>query len=66
MMKPNLSKIGKWAKNNKIGIVGLLGLITAEIGFLIQGFNDGVERGANFGVCYVLNKAKDLDIEITG
>lgn len=55
MMKPNLSKIGKWAKNNKGGIIGLLGLIVAEIGFMSQGFNDGVER-----VDYVLNKAKSM------
>ena len=61
MKKPNLSKIGKWAKNNKVGIVGLLGLITAEIGFLSQGFKDGKDNGVNLGVDYVLNKAKDLD-----
>ena len=64
MKKLNLSKIGKLAKNNKAGIVGLLGLITSEIGFLCQGFNDGVERGAihgaNYGVDYVLNKAKSM------
>lgn len=64
MMKPNLSKIGKWAKNNKGGIIGLLGLIVTEIGFMSQGFNDGVERGAihgaNYGVDYVLNKAKSM------
>ena len=61
MMKPNLSKIGKWAKNNKGCIVGLLGLIVAEIGFLSQGFNDGVESGANHGADYVLGKAKSMD-----
>ena len=61
MKKLNLSKIGKWAKNNKAGIVGLIGLVITEIGFLCQGFNDGVERGANLGVDYVLNKTKDLD-----
>ena len=61
MKKPNLSKIGKWAKNNKACIVGLLGLITAEIGFLSQGFKDGQDNGVNLGVDYVLNKAKDLD-----
>ena len=61
MMKPNLSKIGKWAKNNKGGIIGLLGLIAAEIGFMSQGFNEGVEHGAIHGANYALNKAKDLD-----
>ena len=61
MKKLNLSKIGKWVKNNKVGIVGLLGLITAEIGFLSQGFKDGKDNGVNLGVDYVLNKAKDLD-----
>lgn len=47
-------------KNNKGGIIGLLGLIVAEIGFMSQGFNDGVERGAIYGVDYVLNKAKSM------
>lgn len=61
MMKPNLSKIGKLVKNNKGGIVGLLGLVVVEIGFMSQGFNDGVEHGTNYGADYVLTKAKDLD-----
>ena len=61
MKKPNLSKIGKWAKNNKGAIVGVLGLLVAEIGFMSQGFNDGVESGTGLGADYVLTKAKDLD-----
>ena len=61
MKKPNLSKIGKWAKNNKGGIIGVLGLLVAEIGFMSQGFNDGVESGVNHGADYVLNKAKSTD-----
>ena len=61
MKKPNLSNIGKWVKNNKGGIIGLLGLLVAEIGFMSQGFNDGVESGANHGADYVLNKAKSMD-----
>ena len=61
MKKPNLSKIGKWAKNNKGGIIGVLGLLVAEIGFMSQGFKDGKNDGAIWGADYVLTKAKDLD-----
>ena len=60
-MKPNLSKIGKWAKNNKGGIIGLLGLVVVEIGFMSQGYNDGIKRGANHGADYVLGTAKSMD-----
>ena len=61
MNKPNLSKIGKWVKNNKGCIVGLLGLVVAEISFMSQGFDDGVKCGANHGADYVLGKAKSMD-----
>ena len=60
MMKPNLSKIGKLVKNNKGGIVGLLGLVVVEIGFMSQGYNDGIKRGADYGADYVLEKAKSM------
>ena len=61
MKKPNLSKIGKWAKNNKGVIVGFIGVVITEIGFVSQGFNDGIECGANHGADYVLKKAKSMD-----
>ena len=63
MKKPNLSKIGKWAKNNKGGIIGLLGLLVAEIGFMSQGFNDGYHDGAEDGSNYVYNKVEKIDPE---
>ena len=61
MKKPNLSKIGKWVKNNKGGIIGLLGLVAAEIGFMNQGFKEGTECGNNRGADYVLGKAKSMN-----
>ena len=61
MKKPNLSKIGNWAKGHKGLILGIAGMIAAEIGFLSQGIYDGVEKGANSGADYVLKKAKEID-----
>ena len=60
MMKPNLSKIGKLVKNNKGVIVGSLGFLVVEIGFMSQGYNDGIKRGADYGADYVLEKAKSM------
>ena len=37
MKKPNLSKIGKWMKDNKYFIIGTIGVFVAEAGYLSQG-----------------------------
>ena len=61
MKKPNLSQIRKWAKDHKGIVIGMTGIIAAEIGFLFQGINDGVEKGANAGADYVLKHVKEID-----
>lgn len=63
MKKLNLSKIGKWVKNNKAGIVGIIGLAMAEIGFMRQGFKDGAEAGAEAGANYMYDKVEKIDPE---
>ena len=61
MMKPNLSKIGKWMKDNKCFIIGAIGVFVAEAGFLSQGVKDGYRAGAEDGADYVLRKTKSMD-----
>ena len=63
MKKLNLSKIGEFVKSNKAGIVGIIGLAIAEIGFMKQGFNDGYHEGAEDGSNYVYNKVEKIDPE---
>ena len=46
MKKPNLSKIGKWMKDNKCFIIGTIGVFVAEAGFLAQGVKEGYQAGA--------------------
>ena len=58
MMKPNLSKIGKWMKDNKCFIIGAIGVFIAEAGFITQGVNDGYRAGAEDGANYVYNKVE--------
>ena len=48
-MKPNLSKIGKWMKDNKCFIIGTIGVFVAEAGFLTQGVKEGYHAGAKKG-----------------
>ena len=56
MMKPNLSKIGKWMKDNKCFIIGTIGVFVAEAGFLTQGVKAGYHDGAEDGANYVYDK----------
>ena len=56
MKKPNLSKIGKWMKDNKCFIIGTIGVFVAEAGFLTQGVKEGYHAGAEDGANYVYDK----------
>ena len=62
-MKPNLSKIGKWMKDNKCFIIGTIGVFVAEAGFLTQGVDKGYHAGAKDGANYVYDKVEKIDPE---
>ena len=63
MKKPNLSKIGKWMKDNNGFIIGMIGLFVAEAGFLTQGVKEGYHSGAEDGANYVYDKVEKIDPE---
>ena len=63
MMKPNLSKIGKWIKDNRCFIIGTIGVFVAEAGFLSQGVKEGYHAGAEDGANYVYDKVEKIDPE---
>ena len=63
MKKPNLSKIGKWMKDNKCIIIGTIGVFVAEAGFLTQGVKEGYHAGAEDGANYVYDKVVKIDPE---
>ena len=63
MKKPNLSKIGKWMKDNKCFIIGTIGVFVAEAGFLSQGAKEGYHAGAEDGANYVYDKVEKIDPE---
>ena len=63
MKKPNLSKIGKWMKDNKCFIIGTIGVFVAEAGFLAQGAIEGHHDGTKYGANYVYDKVEKIDPE---
>ena len=63
MKKPNLSKIGKWMKDNKFFIIGAIGMLVSEAGFLTQGVKEGYYDGAADGANYVYDKVEKIDPE---
>ena len=58
MKKPNLSKIGKWMKDNKCFIIGTIGVFVAEAGFLTQGVKEGYNAGRIDGANYIYGKVE--------
>ena len=64
MMKPNLSKIGKWMKDHNGLIIGTIGVFVAEAGFLTQGVKDGYHAGATDGANYIYDKVEKIDPEV--
>ena len=62
-MKPNLSKIGKWIKDNNALIIGTIGVFVAEAGFLTHGVKEGYHAGAEDGANYVYDKVEKIDPE---
>ena len=56
MKKQNLSKNGKWMKDNKFFIIGAIGMLISEAGFLTQGVKEGYHAGAEDGANYVYDK----------
>ena len=64
MMKPNLSKIGKWIKDNNALIIGTIGVFVAEAGFLTYGVKEGYQAGITDGANYIYDKVEKIDPEV--
>lgn len=55
------TKILKFIKNNKTGIIGICGMVIAEIAFMHAGYNDGRRDGYSQGATDVMSDINDME-----